>query len=109
MAYPGPKVHRVSRRKLGRGQYPNISGTQTTATPSGSTVVLTWSQPVVVRGNLAITVATLTFVSQVINSPTQVTITMSGAVATHAYSFNGNQPNISASNGGAVSSAAGTF
>jgi hypothetical protein len=108
-SYPSGKVHRVNRRKLGRGQYPTAQAVTVTAAGSGSTVVLTFSRPVVVSGPVSLTVATLTYVSQVINSPTQVTVTMSGTVATHAYTIAGPQPYVTAANGGTVAGTSGTF
>lgn len=95
MSFPSNNVHRRSRRNLGRGQGPFPPAVSTTFTGSGSTAVLTFSSPVNVSGNIPITVATLTFVSQTINSPTQVTITMSGSVATHAYSLASTGNNLS--------------
>lgn len=109
MAFPGPKVHRVNRRKLGRGQATAATGVTVSATGSGSTAILTFARPVVVTGPVEITVATLTYVSQVVNSPTQITVTMSGAVATHAYTIPGAQPNIVTYQGGQVTGTSGTF
>jgi hypothetical protein len=109
MSYPGPKVHRVNRRKLGRGQANAATGVTVAATGSGSTAVLTFSRPVVVTGPVEITVASLTYVSQVVDSPTQITVTMSGAVATHAYAIASNQPNVLTYQGGAVIGTSGTF
>jgi hypothetical protein len=109
MSYPANKVHRKNRRKLGRGQYPTSNAVTVTATGSGSTAIVTYNQPVNVSGPLAITVATLTFVSQVINSPTQVTVTMSGAVSTHAYTIAANDPHVSSYQGGPTLGTSGTF
>ena len=109
MAYPGPKVHRVSRRKLGRGQYPPISGTMTTVTTTTPVVHLVFSGPVVVRGLINPGVAGLTPVSQTIVSPTAVDVTMSAATTGLAYAFVPSQTTISAANGGAIAPASGTF
>lgn len=109
MAFPGPKVHRMNRRKLGRGQFPTALGVTVTATGTGSTAVLTFSRPVVISGPIPITVATLTYVSQVINSPTQATVTMSGTVATHAWAIPAGIANVSTYQGGPVAGATGTF
>lgn len=109
MSYPGNKVHRRNRRRLGRGQGPFPSSVSTTVTSSGSTVILTFSQPVNVSGAINIAVATLTYVSQVVNSPTQVTVTMSGAVATHAWSLPSPVANVTSYQGGPALGGSGTF
>lgn len=109
MGFPSSNVHRRNRRHLQRGQGPFPASISTTATGSGSTAVLTFSQPVNISGPIPLTVATLTFVSQVVNSPTQVTVTMSGAVATHAWNLPGGAANISSYQGGQVLGASGTF
>lgn len=107
--FPGNKVHRRNRRRLQQGQGPFPAAVTTTATGSGSTAIVTFSQPVNVSGNYPITVATLTFVSQVVNSPTQITVTMSGAVATHAYTLPTNPATVSNYHGGAILGGSGSF
>lgn len=109
MGYPNKIAHRPSRRRAARGQGPFAPFVTVTATPSGSTVVLNFSLPVNVAGPVPLTVATRTFVSQVINSPTQVTVTMSGTVATLAWALAGNAANISTYQGGVTTGAGGTF
>lgn len=109
MSYPAAKPHRHNRRQLGRGQGPFLPGVTVTAAGSGSTAILTFSDAVVVSGPIPITVATLTYVSQVVNSPTQVTVTMSGAVATHAWNLPANAATIGATHGGQVAGSSGTF
>lgn len=109
MAYPNNNVHRRNRRQLGRGQGPFAPVVTTTFTPSGSTVTINFSRPVTIAGNLPLTVASLTFVSQSIVSPTQVVVTMSGAVATHAYNLPTPVANVLSYQGGQVLGGAGTF
>jgi hypothetical protein len=110
MAYPGPKVHRVSRRKLGRGQYPTSNGVSVVVTDSGSTATLTFSRPVVVTGTIPVTVAGgPTFVSQTVVSPTVVTQTFSAALTTHTYSIPSGAANVATYQGGQLIGAAGTF
>lgn len=109
MAFPGNNVKRRNRRNFGRHQGGAVNGVTVTATPSGSTVVLNYSSPVNVAGNPALTVATLTIVSKVVNSPTQITVTMSGAVATHAWAVAANDPNVTSYYGGPTLGASGTF
>lgn len=110
MAYPGPKVHRTSRRKLGRGQYPGSTGITVVITDTGSVATLTFSRPVVVTGIIPLTVTGgPTFVSQAIVSPTVVTQTFSAALTTHAYSLPANAANVSSYQGGGVAGTTGTF
>lgn len=110
MGFPGSNVHRVSRRKLGRGQFPAATGVVCTVTSSGTTnATLTFARPVVVTGNIPMTVATLTLVSQTIVSPTVVTQVWSGNVATHAWNLPAGAANVTTQQGGPVLGSAGTF
>lgn len=109
MPYPGNKVHRRGRRHAGRGQGPFPPNITTAVTGSGSTVTLTFSSPVIVTGSIPITVATLTIVSQTVVNSTTVTITMSGTVATHAWSLPSPIPNVVSYQGGPATGGAGTF
>jgi hypothetical protein len=109
-SYPTSKVHRPSRRKLGRGQYPTSNGVTATLTSSGTTnVTITFSRPVNVSGTIPTTVATLTLVSQTIVSPTVVTQVWSGNVATHLGTLPPNAANISSYQGGQVAGTSTTF
>lgn len=110
MGYPSGKTHRVNRRKLGKGQYPTSNNITVACTSTGTTnVTLTFSRPVVVTGNIGVTVATLTLVSQAIVSPTVVTQIWSGNVATHAFNVPSNDPHVSSYQGGALVGTSGTF
>lgn len=109
MSYPGPKVHRVSRRKLGRGQYPTATGVACVITGSADTATLTFARPVVVSGPIPLTVATRTLVSQTVVSPTVVTILTSGTVTTLAYTLPAGAANVMTAQGGPVLGTAGTF
>jgi hypothetical protein len=109
MSYPGPKVHRVSRRKLGRGQHQQVAGTLCSAATTTPNVTVTFASPVVVSGPLEITVGSLTIVSQSQTSPTTVVFVMSGPTTGLAYNFPAGQPNVSNMQGGAVGGTAGTF
>ena len=112
-SYPGPKVHRVSRRKLGRGQYPNqyqSNGVHCTLSSTGTTnITLTFDKPVVVTGNIPVTVATLTLVSQTIVSSTVVTQVWSANVATHLVTMPSNAANVASYQGGGVLGSTATF
>lgn len=109
MPYPGNKIHRRNRRRLQTGQGPFPAPVTISVAPSGSTMIITFSRPVTVAGNVAATVATRTFVSQVVNSPTQLTITFSGTVAALAWTVPSNSPNLLSYQGGAVLGSSGTF
>lgn len=110
MGYPGSKVHRVNRRKLGRGQFPATVSVTAAITSSGTTnLTLTFSGPVVVTGTIPTTVATRTLVSQTIVSPTVVTQVWSGNVTGLAYTLPSNPANVSTYQGGVVAGIAGTF
>ena len=109
MAFPTSNVHRRNRRRLGRGQSVGGPIVTTSATGSGSTATITFSRPVNIAGPLPLTVAGLTYVSQNIISPTQVVVTMSGAVATKAWSLPTPVTNASAYQGGQVLGSGGTF
>ena len=109
-SYPTSKVHRASRRKLGKGQYPTSLGITVAVTDSGSVATLTFSRPVVVSGTIPMTVAGgPTFVSQTVVSPTVVTQTFSAALTTHTYSIPSGAANVSSYQGGQLEGAAGTF
>ncbi len=110
MAFPGPKVHRVSRRKVGRGQTAvSATGTVVSVTPTGSNLLIEYSIPVVVRGPIGIAVATRTIVSQTALGGTAVAIVLSGAATGLAWSIPANSPNVSTYTGGKIAGASGTF
>jgi hypothetical protein len=110
MSYPGPKVHRVNRRKLGRGQYPAGNSVTVVVTDTGTVATLTFARPVTVTGPINLNVAGgPTYVSQAIVSPTVVTQTYSAALTSHTYTINGNTPNVSTYQGGGVAGTSGTF
>lgn len=108
-SFPGAKVHRVDRRKLGRGQFPAISpATLTVSSVSADVFKIVSSIPGVFSVNGAgITVATLTFVSAVQTSQTELDVTMSGAISGHAYVVSANI--ITTFLGGGSAAASGTF
>jgi hypothetical protein len=109
-SYPGPKVHRVNRRKLGRGQYPSSNAITVTVTDAGAVATLTFSRPVTVNGTIPLNVSGgLTFVSQAIVSPTVVTQTWSAALTGKTYSIPTATSQVTSYQGGALIGAAGTF
>lgn len=110
MSYPTAKVHRPSRRKLGRGQFPLSLGITAAITSSGTTnLTITFSRPVVVKGTIGTTVATRTLVSQTVVSATVVTQVWSGNVTALAYTLPSNDPHVSSYQGGALVGTSGTF
>jgi hypothetical protein len=112
MSYPGTNIHRHSRRKLGRGQYPPLpigSIVTSTVTSTGTTnVTITFSAPVQPPTSVPISITGLTVGPPTIVSPTQITLVASSAVAGLAY----NLPTgaiLPTSGGGTVAGATGTF
>lgn len=110
MAYPAQNKHRPSRRKLGRGQVALPAGVIATVTTTGTTnVTVTFAAPVIVTGNLPLTVSGLTIVSQTIVSPTVVTLVMSGNVAGKTWVLQAAQQNCATYQGGPLLGCSGTF
>jgi hypothetical protein len=108
--YPGPKVHRPSRRHLGKGQFAGAIGVTCVVTDTGSTATLTFSRPVVVTGPIPLGVAGgPTFVSQTVVSPTVVTQLYSAALTTHTYALPSGAANVASYQGGQVAGISGTF
>ena len=109
-SYPSAKVHRSSRRKLGRGQH--VQAPPVTATPVATVavVVVTFSVPVVVSGNLNLNLsAPDALLSQVVNSPTQLTQTYTATVVGKSWTISPSDPSIKTFQGGALAPASGTF
>jgi hypothetical protein len=108
-SFPGAKVHRVDRRKLGRGQAPQIPpAAVTVSTVSADVFKIVSSIPGVFATNGAgITVATLTFVSAAQVSQTELDVTMSGALTGHAYTVPANI--LTTFMGGGSAATSGTF
>lgn len=109
-SYPGPKVHRVNRRKLGRGQYPSSTSiTAVLGNPSASVISITFSRPVVVTGTIPLTSSTGAFVSQTVVSPTVVTQTWTTSQAAATVTLPANAANVSSYQGGGVAGTSITF
>lgn len=108
--YPGPKVHRANRRKLGRGQYPTSSTfTVTLTNPSADVILMTFSRPVVVTGTIPITSSTGAFVSQTVVNATQVSQTWTTSQAAATVTVPANAANVTSTIGGGVAGTAITF
>ena len=109
-SFPGAKVHRVSRRRLGRGQSVQRPGATVTAAATTVTVTLTFDVPVIVSARIPLVIATNpAFVSQTVVSPTVVHQVYGSSCAGLAWSLAGNAAGIATFQGGGVAAAAGTF
>lgn len=108
-SYPGAKVKRPNRLKLGRGQSTPKAPAHITVTGSASTMHLAFDVPVVVNGPIAVTVATRTIVSQTVVDSQHVDVLMSGTVTGLAYTVPAAQMAIATFQGGTNAAAAGTF
>jgi transcriptional regulator of nitric oxide reductase len=108
-SYPSAKVHRTSRRQLGRGQTIPVAAVIATPSVATTTVTINFSVPVVVNGNLNLHTSVGTLVSQTVNSPTQITQVYSISVATASWSIAANDPAIRSFQGGGLAAASGTF
>jgi hypothetical protein len=110
MAYPGAKVHRVSRRKLGRGQYPTAPALTCVLTDATTVLTLTFSSPVVVTGTIPVTVAGgPTFVSQTVVNATTVTQTWSATLVGHTVTLPAAAANVTSTTGAKVAGVSATF
>jgi hypothetical protein len=108
--FPGAKVHRVNRRKLGRGQYPNANGVACVLTTSGGdNITLTFNKPVTVSGVIPLTSSSGAFVSQAIVSSTVVTQTWSASQAAATVTLASNAANVASYQGGGVIGSTVTF
>jgi hypothetical protein len=107
-SYPGSKVHRRDRRKLGRGQVPPVTAPTLTITAHSADVARIVSNVPVVWGDLSgMTVATLTYASAAVVDQSTIDVTFSGALSGHAYAVPAGVG--TAYNGGPTPAASGTF
>lgn len=108
-SFPGSKVHRVSRRSLGRGQ--TVVKTQLVATPTVSTITVTiaFDRPVIVSGAIELHLsAGGPLVSHEQTSATSVTQVYTTSAAGADWSIDSDAP-VRTFQGGTVAPAAGTF
>jgi len=102
--------HRRNRRRAQIGTPPSESFANATMTKSANDVIMDFDTPVALQAfTPLVTVATRTFVSAVQNSPTQITLTFSGTVATFDWEIVQNDPAFRTNTGGFVAAACGTF
>ena len=103
MAFPGAKVHRVNRRRLGHNQFPVGNVVTVIPTVATTTLTLTFSGPVVVTGIIPVTTSgAQTVVSQTIVSPTVVTQLWSATLVGSTLTIPSNPTNVSTFQGGVV-------
>ena len=108
-SFPGSKVHRPSRRKLGRGQHLQLPLATFVMTSSTNTAILTFSVPVVVSGQVDLHVSGgLGFVSQVQLSPQVLHVLYDGAVGGKTWSVGPGEP-VATFQGGGLAPQADTF
>lgn len=108
-SFPGPKVHRVSRRQLGRGQHVQRAAVTITAAVATETVTLTFSAPVIINGPINYFGDAGPVLVQAQTSPTTVTLTFTATQATATWAIAANDPNIATFQGGSNAAAGGTF
>jgi acyl-homoserine lactone acylase PvdQ len=108
-SFPGPKVHRSNRRKLGKGQHVQAPAANITAAVATTVVTLTFSVPVVVNGPIVATTTNGTLVSSAQTSPTTATLTFSLTQATATVTVPGGQAAISTFQGGSNAPFVETF
>ena len=109
-SYPGSKVHRVSRRKLGKGQSAQRPSVTLTPTVSTVTVTLTGNVPFIVSGPIPlVTSGGGPIVSQVQTSPTTVNVVFTSTQAAATVSLVANCGAIQTLQGGGNSAFSVTF
>jgi hypothetical protein len=108
-SFPTSKVHRPSRRKLGRGQHVQLPSVTITAGVSTDTVTLTFSVPVIVNGLISYVTNSGHVVTQTQVSPTSVTLLCSATQAAAVWTIAAGDPAISTFQGGTNAAAGGTF
>ena len=112
-SFPTPNVHRRSRRKLGRGQYPQLPSAVALPTEDTADVIIDFDQPVVVFGAVdlhltRITPAVPALLTQVVMSTTQVVQTYASTVVGCDWAL-GPDAAVRTHAGGGLAAASGTF
>jgi hypothetical protein len=109
-SFPGSKVHRVSRRRLGKGQSPQRTAVTLTPTVNVAVVTLTGNVPFIVSGPIPLlTSGGGPIVSQVQTSPTTVNVVFSSTQAAATVSLIANCGAIQTYQGGGNSAFSITF
>lgn len=108
-SFPGAKVHRVSRRKLGRGQSTQFPAATVTPVAATAVVTCTFSQPVVYSGGPLLSLSgSHVLLTAVQTTPTVVVLTFSATVVGATWTVVEPSP-ARTMQGGGVAPATGTF
>lgn len=108
-SYPGSKVHRVSRRRLGRGQHVQVGVCSVVPAVFTTTITLTFDVPVVVSGNIPLNLSVGgPLVSQEQTSPVTVVQHYTSSAAAADWSVDSSAP-VRTFQGGLLAPASGTF
>ena len=109
-SYPSSKIHRVSRRRLGRGQHVQVAAANVTPTVSTTTVTLVFDVPVVVNGPIPLVLdPAQTPVSQEQVSATEWQIHYPLTAAAASWSIDDQGGVVKTFQGGGLAVAEGTF
>ncbi len=109
-SYPGSKVHRVSRRKLGRGQHVQVPAANATLSIATTTLHVAFDVPVIVSGPIpAVSDGAQTIVSQTIVDVNHVDIVFSATLVGASVTIEANPPTVRTFQGGGMAAASGTF
>lgn len=109
-SYPTSKVHRPSRRRLGKGQHVQLPLVVATLSAAVDVVTITFNVPVVVSGLVPLTVESHsdTPVQAVVDRQT-VTLTYNATCAAQTWALAGGGPQVTSDQGGTLAPASGTF
>ena len=108
-SYPGAKVHRSSRRKLGRGQHVQLTPAAVMALCATTTITLTFNVPVIVSGDVDLHLSVGgPMLTQEQTSPTTVVQTYTSSAAGATWSIDAGAP-VATFQGGGLAAASGTF
>lgn len=107
--FPGSKVKRPSRRKLGRGQAVQLPAATFTITAATAVVTIASDVPITVNGTIPLAVEGLTLVSQTIVDQQTVHQTWSDDCSGLDYTLAGGLAMVRTYQGGSTNPASGTF
>lgn len=109
-SFPGAKVHRTSRRKLGRGQHVQPPAAVASLVGADDVVTITFNVPVVVNGLIPLSIAGISGVPvQAVVDAQTVTQTYGESVAGNAWVLPGGGQSVFTFQGGTLAPASGTF
>jgi len=108
-SFPGAKVHRTNRRKLGKGQTVLQPSAVASPTASTNTVTIAFNVPVVVNGTLNLNMSGVSLDTQVQTGPQTLVQTYSSTVIGKTWSIDPTETQVRTFQGGGVNHASGTF